>query len=100
MLLELEGYPVAVAANGREALDYLQQHETPGLIIMDIVMPEMDGRAFRAAQRQDPRLADIPVVVYSATASTQDRAAFQDVVGFYDKPANPIHVVDLAKRYC
>jgi CheY-like chemotaxis protein len=61
-IVELCGYEAAEAANGREALDYLHHHEPPCLILLDLAMPVMDGQAFMAEQRKDPRLASVPVV--------------------------------------
>ena len=62
-----EGYEVACAANGRDALDKLGRGLLPDLIVLDLVMPVMDGWAFRDAQRQKPELARIPMVVLSAS---------------------------------
>ncbi len=64
-----EGYRVDCAANGREALDQLNRSPavSPDLILLDLVMPVMDGWAFREAQRENGRLAHIPTVVLSAS---------------------------------
>ena len=64
-----EGYRVDCAANGREALDHLNRSAaaSPDLILLDLVMPVMDGWAFREAQRKNGRLARIPTVVLSAS---------------------------------
>lgn len=61
-----EGFEVAAAANGREALDRLAAIH-PDLIVLDLVMPVMDGWAFREEQRKRPDLAAIPTVVLSAS---------------------------------
>ena len=67
-ILREEGYEVECAGNGREALDHLARNApAPDLIVLDLLMPEMDGWAFRDAQRQSPRLAHIPTVVLSAS---------------------------------
>jgi len=65
-----EGFEVACASNGREALDQLGKGLLPDLIVLDLVMPVMDGWAFRDAQRQRPELAGIPMVVLSASSPT------------------------------
>jgi len=62
-----QGYDVACACNGQEALDRLGQELPPDLILMDLIMPVMDGWAFRDAQRRSPELAGIPMVVLSAS---------------------------------
>src|SRR5690606_474163 len=64
-LLELEGYRVEVASHGREALEMLKVMPTPCLILLDLMMPDMDGWAFKAIRESDARLAPIPVVVIS-----------------------------------
>lgn len=68
-VLSDEGYRVDCAANGREALDHLNRSTagSPDLILLDLVMPVMDGWAFREAQRENGRLARIPTVVLSAS---------------------------------
>jgi twitching motility two-component system response regulator PilH len=63
--LELLGCAVQLATNGREALDQLQQTR-PDLILLDFMMPDMDGRAFGAAVRDDARTVDLPIVLMSA----------------------------------
>jgi CheY-like chemotaxis protein len=63
--LEDEGYVVRSARNGREALALLEQWR-PDVILLDLMMPEMDGWAFRSRQLQLPASADIPVIVLSA----------------------------------
>jgi CheY-like chemotaxis protein len=64
-LLELEGYEVMSASNGREALELLEAKK-PDVILLDLMMPVMDGWTFRASQKSDPRFADVPVVVLTA----------------------------------
>jgi CheY-like chemotaxis protein len=67
MFLQWEGYRVDCAADGREALDRLRQAgEKPDLILLDVLMPVLDGQQFREEQRRDPALNGIPVVVVSA----------------------------------
>ena len=65
--LDQEGFVVVEAANGREALDKLHQGRT-SLVLLDLMMPVMDGWQFREAQLQDPEISDIPVVVLSAVS--------------------------------
>lgn len=67
MVLEWEGYHVQCANNGQEALDVLRSAQTqPCLILLDIMMPILDGEQFRQQQLRDPSLASIPVIVVSA----------------------------------
>jgi CheY-like chemotaxis protein len=72
--LTSEGYQVAGVPNGREALHYLRSHAETCMIVLDLVLPVMDGAQFRRAQLQDRSLAWIPVIVMSAVVDA-DRAA-------------------------
>src|SRR5688572_20891611 len=70
-LLSDEGYRVAVVGDGHEAILYLQTHALPELIILDLMMPEMDGQEFRERQLQNPTWAQIPVIIVSARPDTR-----------------------------
>ena len=59
IIVEAEGYPVVTAAEGAEALRHLQSGLRPGVILLDLRMPGMDGRAFREVQGAEPELAEI-----------------------------------------
>jgi CheY-like chemotaxis protein len=66
-LLQLEGYAVETASNGQEALQVLEGPSDPCLILLDVMMPVMDGHAFMARLREDPAHQRIPVVITSAS---------------------------------
>ena len=67
LLLE-EGYDARLFENGRAALDFLRhEHDDPQLILLDLMMPEMNGWQFREEQLKDDRLREIPVVVMTAS---------------------------------
>lgn len=68
-VLELEGYRVVAAANGREALEALRADVLPDLILLDLMMPEMDGYQFRLEQGSRWPWKSVPVVVMTADAS-------------------------------
>ena len=72
--LELEGFEVRTASNGQAALDTLHQHDDvpPCVIILDLMMPVMNGWQFREIQKTDPDLAEIPVVVVTAAGPRDD----------------------------
>jgi CheY-like chemotaxis protein len=71
-LLQEHGYTVTGQPSARRALDYLREAHTPDVILLDLVMPDMDGWDFRVQQRRDPRLARIPVVALSAAGRLVD----------------------------
>lgn len=98
-MLELEGFDHAEAANGREALDYLDRSGAPCLVLLDLEMPVMNGWDFRARQLSDERLASIPVVVVTANdAGLHDR--FPGVAGFLYKPLRFEKLAALLDRIC
>jgi CheY-like chemotaxis protein len=79
LFLGVEGYSVVCASNGREALDYLRSSDDlPDLILLDMMMPVMDGYQFRMEQKGDPRLSKIPVIGMSA--AERDRHEKDDMV--------------------
>lgn len=87
-LLELEGYDVREAANGQEALDVLKGSPTPPCtILLDIMMPIMDGLEFRDRQLKDPAIASVPVVVMSGKANLGNIQNLSDVT-IISKPLN------------
>lgn len=70
-VLELEGYESRCATDGEAALEAAADW-TPDLIVLDLMMPKMDGWQFREAQRALPHLRDVPVVVVSASQRVKD----------------------------
>jgi len=89
-LLSDEGYSVVVTRNGAEALAYLKQTGSlPDLILLDLLMPVMDGWQFRAEQKRDPRISCIPLVVYSAIGGPRPPIDAQAVL------AKPVCLKDL-----
>jgi CheY-like chemotaxis protein len=97
--LELEGYEVEKAANGREALDALRAADDASVILLDLMMPVMDGWQFRAVQRQDESLARIPVVVLTA-AGARDRMPPIDADAWLAKPVDLDVLLDTLAPFC
>jgi CheY-like chemotaxis protein len=97
-VLVWEGHRVVGAANGREALERLRAMPRPSLILLDLMMPEMNGAQFRAEQLRDPALASIPVVVVSADAAAEEKAAALGAVACLRKPVDIDDLLDEVKR--
>ena len=84
--LEAEGYAVACVANGRAALNHLRSHALTCIIVLDLLLPVMDGAHFRTAQLHDRSLAWIPVVLMSGAADADRRARELGVRRLVKKP--------------
>jgi PAS domain S-box-containing protein len=97
--LEPEGYRVALAANGREAWEWLQSAPLPALILLDLMMPVMDGVELLGLVRKDTRLRSVPVVVATAFGSLAEPVADKSQ-GFLAKPFEVEQVLELASHYC
>ena len=101
LLLQTGGYTTAEAANGREALAYLRAHEPPRLVLLDLMMPVMNGWEFLRERRKDPEMAEVPVVLFTAAGGLDAPAVW--ALGANDvlhKPANPDDLLAAAGRYC
>ena len=85
-LLSMEGFRVTGCSNGREALDWLRTSPKPDIILLDLMMPVMDGWQFRVAQKDDPELATIPVLALSADSTA--KAAAIDAEAYLKKPVD------------
>jgi len=97
--LAAEGYRVHCASNGREALSALQSC-TPRVILLDLMMPVMDGWQFRTEQQRDPSIARIPVVVISADHRVKDKISNLAVDEFLAKPFELETLLLTVDRYC
>ena len=95
-ILSQFGYRSVVASNGKEALDRLRAkgEPRPCIILLDVMMPVMDGWQFRAEQRKDPAIASIPVIFVTADLHAEEAVASTGGAGFIPKP---VQVRDLMK---
>jgi CheY-like chemotaxis protein len=94
------GYNVATAADGHAALLHLRGSPHPCVVVLDLMMPGMDGWQFRAEQLQDPALATIPVVVITAVPRAEQRAAVLDIPDYLTKPIDIERFLETVQRYC
>jgi len=92
--LEREGFSVVTAADGPAALDAIERHR-PALVVLDLMLPELDGRAVVRAVRRDDEAAATPILIVSARGSTLDRiAGLEDGADDYlPKPFSPAELV-------
>ena len=98
-VLEAEGYRVTVAHNGQEALSVLRQQGEPALIVLDLMMPIMDGWEFAACLQEQPQWCTIPVVVVSADLFAARRRPTAHVVASIPKPFDIWHVAEVVQKY-
>ncbi len=97
--LEMEGYDVVTAQDGQDAVEKAGK-EHPDLVMLDIMMPRMDGWAARQALLADPALKDIPVIFLSARAQQADlRKGYEAGVAEYiTKPFDPVDLLDVVQK--
>lgn len=99
-ILELEGYAVSAAGHGEEALEQLRAGCKPCVIVLDMMMPVMDGWAFCEEREKDPELASIPLVVVSAVAPQDPRNAAVRAVDHLPKPIDIDKLLATVGSYC
>jgi CheY-like chemotaxis protein len=100
-VLEDVNYKPLRAENGAAALEELRTaRSTPCVILLDLMMPVMDGQAFRAEQQKDPALRSIPVVVLSAHADATTTATQMEAHGFLKKPIDLSELLSTVERFC
>ncbi len=101
ILFESEGYRVECAEDGRQALDKLRGMEPlPGMILLDLMMPVMDGFQFRQEQAGDPRLSHVPVLVLTADSSASEKVERMNVQGSLKKPVDVDTLLAAAEKWC
>lgn len=98
--LEDEGYRALGASHGWEALEKLRSGGSlPSLILLDLMMPVMDGKTFRLRQLEDPTLAQVPVVVMTADTRIRPKADELDAAGYLKKPLELSELLALCQRF-
>lgn len=102
-VLEVEGYPVSSAANGAEAVMLLEKIPGPCLILLDLMMPTMNGWEFLEKQKADTVFASLPVVVISALPASSalgNTKAVEKAVGYIKKPVSLDALMEVVQQYC
>jgi pilus assembly protein CpaE len=96
LTLQRRGFEVVKAQSGQQAINLLA-HDRPDLVILDVMMPQMDGYEVCREIKADPRTADLPVIMLTAKAQTQSQLeGFR--VGAIDYITKPVHPQDLVAR--
>lgn len=97
--LELEGYDVAKASDGEEALRVVKEFK-PDLVVLDVMMPRMDGREVCRRIKADPASAHIPVIFLSARAQDMDVQSGLDLgaSAYVTKPFDPVDLLDTVQQ--
>jgi two-component system, OmpR family, response regulator CpxR len=100
VLADLQYRPVS-ASDGAAALDQLKLMDPkPCVILLDMMMPILDGPGFRQRQQQDPELSGIPVVILSAHAEARATASEMQVAAFLKKPVKLQELLDTIEQFC
>ena len=100
-ILEEEGYRASAASNGMEALEVLRTSQAPpAVILLDMMMPVMDGWAFRAEQQRDPMLSEIPVVIFSAQGNVKEMASQVSASAYLKKPLLLKELLEMIDKFC
>lgn len=100
-MLEQHGLSVLYAENGREGIEVLEQHDDVAVVLMDIMMPEMDGYATTTAIRRMPQFAGLPIIALTAKAMKGDRekAIESGASDYVTKPVDPDHLLSVMRQW-
>jgi DNA-binding response OmpR family regulator len=98
-ILSEEGFQVATAANGADGLRQLRQ-EPCCVVLLDLMMPVLDGWGFRAQQTKDPTIAAVPVLVVSGASDVPQRARALNAAGYLRKPFGLDELVKAVGPFC
>jgi CheY-like chemotaxis protein len=99
-VLQDQGYRVLLATNGKEALNYLSTEPLPRLILLNLVMPAMNGWKLREHMKKVPELAEIPVIVLSGVRNLDKKAASLGAADCFIKPYNLKKLIETVQHYC
>jgi len=99
-VLQRAGHQVMSASRGQEALDYLRQSQPlPDLILLDLMMPSMDGLQFLQERKQELLLATVPVIVISGVELERSQFAPFDIAGQLQKPVTMKELLETVAQF-
>lgn len=98
-VLRLGGHECCGASDGKQALEYLRAHEPPALILLDLMLPELDGAQVLAEIRKDPRLSATPVVLMSGERDLEGKVAVLGAAGALHKPFGVEQLLSTVGRF-
>jgi CheY-like chemotaxis protein len=98
-ILRERGYSVETADNGWQAWSYLQANSPPALILLDLMMPVMDGWELHAAIKSHPVLATVPTVIVSCLDRYRIEPSLADAQGYIEKPIRTAQLFDIVQRH-
>ncbi|ACY14773.1 hybrid sensor histidine kinase/response regulator [Haliangium ochraceum] len=99
-ILEFHGYRAVEMMHGRDALAYLASYPPPDLILLDLMMPQMDGWEFYAHLKMDPKLTGIPTVILSCLDRGKAGPALADAKAHLEKPVRMSQLIEVTRTHC
>lgn len=96
-VLNMEGHTTAEANNGMAALNYIHNNPRPSLVLLDMMMPVMNGREFLDVFLSEPGHIGVPIVIISAIADRVDTTGANECIG---KPMDLNYLLDIVAKYC
>jgi DNA-binding response OmpR family regulator len=99
-VLDDHGFDPLLAANGKDAIELLHSGVTPDLVLLDLMMPVMDGRELFLRMLRDPKLSDIPVVVLTAQPSAEQTIDGLAPADWLRKPVHLDTLLSTVRRFC
>ena len=97
--LESKGLSVETARDGLDGLEKLRKGTTPDLVVLDVMMPKLDGYSFLRELKQDAKLRTLPVIVLSAREMMRDLFEQEGVKDFVLKPYDPAELYKVIQKY-
>jgi chemosensory pili system protein ChpA (sensor histidine kinase/response regulator) len=98
--LQSAGFDVVVAEGGPQGLEKLREDPEIRVVLLDLNMPDMDGWGFRAHQRADPRLKDVPTVIVTGEPLARVVQSELHATEYLLKPVGRDHLISVVSEYC